>query len=205
MMGTKTYQKGILAVVSGPSGAGKGTILKLLKDSGDKVKFSISATTRNIRKGEVDQQNYFFKTQEQFKSMIEENELLEWVEYCGNFYGTPKEYVEKTIAKGYDCLLEIEVEGAENIKKIYPDSVSVFILPPTFDDLRKRIEKRGTEGIETILKRIERAKEEMIYISNYDYIVINDNPEEAVQQLRYILGAEKLRLHRNSSIIEKFR
>ncbi|HQA59379.1 MAG TPA: guanylate kinase, partial [Acetivibrio sp.] len=130
--------EGLLVVVSGPSGAGKGTVLKRLKDSDDSIRFSISATTRTIRQGEKEGLNYFFKTRDEFKSMIEAGQLLEWVEYCGNYYGTPKEYIETTVKEGYDCLLEIEVEGAANVKKAYPDCVLIFILPPSFEELKRR-------------------------------------------------------------------
>ena len=137
------FREGLLVIVSGPSGAGKGTVLKQLKDSDDRIRFSVSATTRPIRQGETEGLNYFFKTRDEFKSMIEKGQLLEWVEYCGNYYGTPKEYIESTIKEGYYCLLEIEVEGAANVMKAYSDCVSVFILPPSFEELRRRIEQRA--------------------------------------------------------------
>ena len=197
--------EGLLVVVSGPSGAGKGTLLNLLKDSGDdSIRFSVSATTRTPRKGEVDGQNYFFKTKDEFKLMIENDELFEWVEYCDNFYGTPKKYVEDTVKEGYDCLLEIEVEGAAKVMEAYPECVSVFILPPSFEELRRRIEKRGTEDIEVVNKRLDRARKEIAYVSNYDYIIVNDNLKEAVEGLRGIIKAEKLKLKRNREILVKF-
>ncbi|NLM57844.1 MAG: guanylate kinase [Clostridium sp.] len=197
--------EGLLVVVSGPSGAGKGTVLKRLKDSDDSIRFSISATTRTIRQGEKEGLNYFFKTRDEFKSMIEAGQLLEWVEYCGNYYGTPKEYIETTVKEGYDCLLEIEVEGAENVKKAYPDCVLIFILPPSFEELKRRIEKRATEEPEIVAKRLQRAREEMAYIENYDYVIVNDKIEDAVENLRSILKAEKLKLNRNRKMIEQFK
>ncbi|HOQ36179.1 MAG TPA: guanylate kinase [Acetivibrio sp.] len=197
--------EGLLVVVSGPSGAGKGTVLKRLKDSDDSIRFSISATTRTIRQGEKEGLNYFFKTRDEFKSMIEAGQLLEWVEYCGNYYGTPKEYIETTVKEGYDCLLEIEVEGAANVKKAYPDCVLIFILPPSFEELKRRIEKRATEEPEIVAKRLERAREEMAYIENYDYVIVNDKIEDAVENLRSILKAEKLKLNRNRKMIEQFK
>ncbi len=197
--------EGLLVVVSGPSGAGKGTVLKRLKDSDDSIRFSISATTRTIRQGEKEGLNYFFKTRDEFKSMIEAGQLLEWVEYCGNYYGTPKEYIETTVKEGYDCLLEIEVEGAANVKKAYPDCVLIFILPPSFEELKRRIEKRATEEPEIVAKRLQRAREEMAYIENYDYVIVNDKIEDAVENLRSILKAEKLKLNRNRKMIEQFK
>jgi len=201
----KMSHEGLLVVVSGPSGAGKGTVLKRLKDSDDSIRFSISATTRTIRQGEKEGLNYFFKTRDEFKSMIEAGQLLEWVEYCGNYYGTPKEYIETTVKEGYDCLLEIEVEGAENVKKAYPDCVLIFILPPSFEELKRRIEKRATEEPEIVAKRLQRAREEMAYIENYDYVIVNDKIEDAVENLRSILKAEKLKLNRNRKMIEQFK
>ncbi|ADU74009.1 guanylate kinase [Acetivibrio thermocellus AD2] len=199
------YREGLLVVVSGPSGAGKGTLLNLLKDSGDdNIRFSVSATTRAPRVGEVDGVNYFFKTKEEFMLMIENDELFEWVEYCDNFYGTPKKYIEDTIKGGYDCLLEIEVEGAAKVMKAYPECVSVFILPPSFEELRRRIEKRGTEDVEVVNKRLERAKKEIAYASNYDYIIVNDNLKDAVEGLRSIIKAEKLKLKRNRDVLCQF-
>ena len=197
--------EGLLVVVSGPSGAGKGTVLKRLKDSDDSIRFSISATTRTIRQGEKEGLNYFFKTRDEFKSMIEAGQLLEWVEYCGNYYGTPKEYIETTVKEGYDCLLEIEVEGAANVKKACPDCVLIFILPPSFEELKRRIEKRATEEPEIVAKRLQRAREEMAYIENYDYVIVNDKIEDAVENLRSILKAEKLKLNRNRKMIEQFK
>ncbi|HHV30073.1 guanylate kinase [Acetivibrio mesophilus] len=198
-------REGLLVVVSGPSGAGKGTVLNLLKDSGDdSIRFSVSATTRAPRKGEVDGLNYFFKTKDEFKLMIENDELFEWVEYCDNFYGTPKKYIESTIKDGYDCLLEIEVEGAANVMKAYPQCVSVFILPPSFEELRRRIEKRGTEDVDVVNKRLDRAKKEIAYASNYDYVIVNDSVEDAVESLRSIINAEKLKFKRNIGILKQF-
>lgn len=198
------YREGILVVVSGPSGAGKGTVLNLLKDSSDdSIRFSVSATTRAPRKGEVDGLNYFFKSRDEFKLMIENDELFEWVEYCDNFYGTPKKYIESTIKDGYNCLLEIEVEGAANVMKAYPECASVFILPPSFEELRRRIEKRGTEEAEVVNKRLDRARKEMTYASNYDYIIVNDNVEDAVEGLRSIIRAESLMLKRNREVLDQ--
>ncbi|HOM02454.1 MAG TPA: guanylate kinase [Acetivibrio sp.] len=199
------YREGLLVVISGPSGAGKGTLLNLLRDlGGDSIRFSVSATTRKPRKGEVDGVNYFFKTKEEFKLMIENDELFEWVEYCDNFYGTPKKYVEDSVKEGYDCFLEIEVEGAAKVMKAYPECVSVFILPPSFEELRRRIEKRGTEDVEVVNKRLDRAREEIAYASNYDYIIVNDDLKDAVENLRCIIRAEKLKSGRNREFLHQF-
>ncbi|OPZ92642.1 MAG: Guanylate kinase [Firmicutes bacterium ADurb.Bin419] len=196
------FREGLLVVVSGPSGTGKGTLLSNLKEKENNIRFSVSATTRNPRNGEVDGINYFFKTHEEFDTMIKNNELVEWVKYCDNYYGTPKKCIEDTIKSGYDCLLEIEVEGALNIKKIYPDCVSIFILPPSFKELRRRIEGRGTEQQEVIDKRMDKAIKEMHYVDKYDYVVVNDKIEEAVQSVTSIIMSEKLKFKRNANILK---
>ncbi len=195
-------RKGLLVVLSGPSGSGKGTLLKRVREEYENIRFSISATTRSPREGEVDGKNYFFVTAEQFKSMIDNDKLVEWVEYCGNYYGTPRQYVEESTSQGFDILLEIEVEGALNIIKKYPDCVSVFILPPSFEELRRRIEGRGTEKPDVIDRRLERAKNELKFVNHYDYVVINDNLEEAASEIINILSAEKLKFSRNQNILE---
>ncbi|WP_010247832.1 guanylate kinase [Acetivibrio cellulolyticus] len=196
------FREGLLVVVSGPSGTGKGTLLSNIKEREKNIRFSVSATTRSPRSGEIDGVNYFFKTHEEFDSMIKNNELVEWVKYCDNFYGTPKKCIEDTIKSGFDCLLEIEVEGALNIKKIYPDCVSIFILPPSFEELRRRIEARGTEKAEVIDKRMDKAIKEMNYVDRYDYVVVNDRIEEAVSSISSILTSEKLKFERNINILE---
>lgn len=197
------FREGLLVVVSGPSGTGKGTLLNSIRQKENNIKFSVSATTREPRDGEVEGVNYFFKTHEEFDSMIKKGELVEWVKYCDNYYGTPKRCIEDTIKSGFDCLLEIEVEGALNIKSIYPDCVSIFILPPSFDELRRRIEGRGTEKPEAIQKRMEKAVKEMKFVDKYDYVVVNDDIEEAVNSIKCILASEKLKLCRNINILER--
>lgn len=195
------FHKGLLAVFCGPSGVGKGTILKLVQEKNEKLRFSVSATTRNPREGEIDGQNYYFISVSKFKEMIKNGELVEWVEYCGNYYGTPRKYIEDSVKNGYDVILEIEVEGAANIKSQYPDSVSVFVLPPSFNDLKSRIEGRGTENSETIEKRLNRAKEEVKYINNFDYIIINDDIQSTANNLNTILSSERFRFKRNKDIL----
>ncbi|MCX7746847.1 MAG: guanylate kinase [Clostridia bacterium] len=197
------FREGLLAVVSGPSGSGKGTLLKLICNGKLNVGLSISATTRKPREGEIDGQHYFFKTVEDFKEMVNQEQLIEWVEYCNNFYGTPKKYIEDSIKKGKDMILEIDVEGALKIKEKYPQCILIFILPPSFEELRKRIIGRGTEIAEVIEKRLEKAKKEIAFISNYDYIIINDEVNRAVDELDSILKAEKVRFARNTDILSK--
>ena len=187
-------QKGVLVVVSGPSGVGKVTVLKKLISENPKMKFAISATTRKPRVGEEDGKNYFFKSEEEFRKMIDNNELIEWVNYCGNFYGKPRKYVEETLEEGYDVIVEVEVEGAQNIKKIYKDSVLIFILPPSFEELEERLRNRGTETIEVINSRMKRAKEEIAKLNVYDYWVINDKVEKAVESLVTIINAMKFKI-----------
>jgi guanylate kinase len=199
------YQEGLLVVVSGPSGSGKGTILNLLMKQNDKVRSSISATTRKPREGEADGVNYFFKSVDEFQEMIKKQELIEWVEYCNNYYGTPKAYIENTKNPGFDVILEIEVEGAVNIKKKYPDCVLVFILPPSFDELKKRIENRGTENDKVIEQRLERAKKEIEYIKYYDYVIINDVLQDAVDNLNSILKSERFKFSRNADILNRLK
>jgi len=196
------FREGLLVVISGPSGTGKGTLLSKIKQKEDSVKFSVSATTRRPRSGEVDGVNYFFKTHEEFENMIKEGELVEWVKYCDNYYGTPKKCIEDTVKSGFDCLLEIEIEGALNIKTMYPNCVSVFVLPPSFEELRRRIEGRGTEKPEVIEKRMQKALEEMKYVDKYDYVVVNNDLEEAVNSVSCILACEKLKVDRNINILE---
>lgn len=196
------FREGLLVVVSGPSGTGKGTLLSKIKERENNVRFSVSATTRAARSGELDGVNYFFKTHDEFDRMIKNNELVEWVKYCDNYYGTPKKYVEEIIKSGSDCFLEIEVEGALNIKAIYPDCITIFILPPSFEELRRRIEGRGTEKPEVIDKRMEKALKEMNFVDRYDYVVINGEIETAVNSIISILEAEKLKLKRNINILE---
>lgn len=196
------FRRGLLVVISGPSGAGKGTLLNLVRQSNENVRYSVSATTRQPREGEVDGFNYFFKSVDDFNTMIEKDELIEWVEYCGNYYGTPRQYVADSLEQGFDVILEIEVDGAVNVKNKFPDCVSIFILPPSFDELVKRIEGRGTETSESIRKRLDKAKKEMLYIDKYDYFVINDNIERAAGDIKNVLAAEKLKLYRNKDILK---
>lgn len=201
--------KGLLIVISGPSGAGKGTIIDFMKNRNSNERFSISTTTRIPRDGEIDGKNYFFKTIPEFKKMIENNELFEWVEYCGNYYGTPKSYIEESINIGIDVILEIEVEGALKTKEKFPEAVLIFILPPSYDELKRRITNRGTENPKAIEKRLFKAKNEVLFIDKYDYIITNDLVENSVNKIDNILFAEKLKISKNvdmlNNILEQYK
>ncbi len=179
-------KQGILAIISGFSGAGKGTIVdELVKKYG--YALSISATTRTPRAGEVEGKNYFFKTKEEFEQMINENKLIEYAKYVDNYYGTPKDYVMEQIDAGKDVLLEIEMQGALKVKEKFPETSLIFITPPNVSELRRRLEKRGTEEKDVIDRRIKRAKEECLYMHKYDYVVVNDDLDECVEQLNNLL------------------
>ncbi len=196
---------GLLIVLSGPAGVGKDSIVRKMMSLSDCVVLSISATSRTPRPAETEGVNYFFKTREQFEEMIKNDQLVEWVEYCGNYYGTPREFVCSEIEKGHIVILEIEVEGALNVRKLFPECVLSFILPPDFSELEKRLRGRGTETEESIINRLKRAKEEFQYIDQYDYIILNDNVEAAAQRFVNIVESEQMRTSRNSELIEKFK
>ncbi len=188
-------KKGNLIVISGPSGAGKGTICKALLEREDNLYISVSATTRSPREGEVDGVNYYFLTQEEFKKKVDNNEFLEWAEVHGNYYGTPKFNVEEMINEGKNIILEIDVQGALNVKKNCEDGVFIFILPPSMEELKRRIIARGSETPESLIKRFKTAYEEINYISKYNYAVVNDDLEEAVKKVQNILYAEECRVN----------
>lgn len=183
-------KSGLLVVVSGPAGVGKGTVVSRARKKNKNIVYSVSATSRKPRPSEKDGTNYYFVSRERFKEMIRKQELVEWVEYCGNFYGTPRAYVEEQLKKGRIVLLEIEVKGASNIKKQYPECVSIFIAPPDLDELKKRITNRGTEPPDVIEERMRRAEKEMEHISEYDYVVINDTVDNSSNRLLEILEIE---------------
>ena len=194
--------RGILAVLSGFSGAGKGTIMKrLLEKYPDKYALSISATTRAPREGEQEGVHYFFKTKEEFEQLIKDDMLFEHAKYVDNYYGTPKAYVFDQMEAGKDVLLEIEVQGALDVKKKMPETVLIFTAPPSAAELKKRLEGRGTENAETIKKRLARAAEESAVIEKYDYYLINDDLEEAVERLHRLLETEHMKtIHQTQNV-----
>ena len=181
-------KKGILAVVSGFSGAGKGTLMKeLLNQHQDQYALSISATTRKPREGEEHGREYFFLTVEEFQNMIAEDALIEHACYVGNYYGTPRSYVEEQMAAGRDVILEIEIQGALEVKKKFPDTLLLFVTPPSAEVLEERLRGRGTETEEVIRERLKRASQEAMYMDQYDYILVNDNLETCVEQMHQLI------------------
>lgn len=198
--------KGLLFVLSGFSGSGKGTIMKnLLERYPDDYALSISATTREPRPGEADGREYFFKTVEEFEALIANDLLLEHAIYVGNYYGTPKEFVFEELGRGKDVLLEIEVQGALQVKKKYPEAVLVFVTPPSAAELRRRLENRGTETSEKIQERIGRAAEEAEVADQYDYVLINDKLEDAVEDFRKIVKTEHYRAANQAELINRLK
>ncbi len=195
--------KGVLLVVSGPSGAGKGTICQILRDKLPDLGYSISVTTRQPRVGEVDGVNYFFKTVPQVQEMIARGELLEYAEVYGNYYGTPRQYVMDLLQSGRDVLLEIDIQGALQIKRRFPEGVFVFIVPPSLDELSARIYKRGTDSEDVIRRRMASAASELTYAAEYDYIVVNDIAAKAAQKVLTIMEAERYRVARTYFIVDK--
>ncbi len=196
-------KKGLLVIISGPSGAGKGTVVsELIKNKS--YALSTSITTRQAREGEIDGVHYFFRNTEEFKKMIEKNELLEYAEFCGNYYGTPMFYVEEQLEQGKNVILEIEVQGALQVKERYKEAILIFLTPPNIIELRRRLENRATETLEKINMRMKRAKEEIRLIDKYDYIVINEIVEEAVFSINNIVESEKMSAKRHMDLINIF-
>lgn len=195
--------KGLLIVLSGPSGVGKGTVCSALRKALPELVYSVSATTRPPRTGENDGANYFFRTHEQFQSMIEKDDLLEWAEYVGNYYGTPRSFVEETINKGKDIILEIEVQGALKVKSKFPEGIFIFLMPPSLEELKSRIVTRGTESDETIRSRLSIALDELKYLEYYDYAVVNDQVESASERIQAIITAEHHRKDRVVPVIKQ--
>lgn len=189
---------GLLFVVSGPSGAGKDTLVEGLRENRPALRYSVSATTRTARPEEREGEHYFFVSSPEFERLRRDSGLLEWREYNGNLYGTPRDYIERSLADGYDVIMKPEVNGALAVKEAYPDAVLIFLVPDRFSNLRERLLARRTETNEEIARRLEIAQQEMKFIRRFDYIVVNaqDRPQEAVRDLQAILQAERFRIHR---------
>lgn len=198
-------QKGILIVISGFSGAGKGTIVKKLLEEYDNYSLSVSMTTRSPREGEEEGVSYFFTDRKRFEEAIEQNGLIEYAEYCGNYYGTPRAYVEEQLKLGKDVILEIEIQGALKIKKQFPESLLLFVTPPSAAELERRLVGRGTETREVIRRRLARAGEEAEGIEAYDYIVVNDKLEECVEELHGLVNAARRAPIRSAELIKEIR
>ena len=196
-------EKGMLITVSGPSGSGKGTVLGELIKKRDDVKISVSMTTRQKRNGEIDAVNYYFVANDYFEKKISEGSMLEYAQYAGNYYGTPKEPVDEMLKAGKAVILEIDVQGADKIKEIYPDVIRIFIMPPSASVLERRLRGRNTEDEETINHRLVIAKGEMKMASEYDFIVINDELDSAVKDVETIIDAERLKASRNKIFLSE--
>ena len=203
-MGMK--EKGILIVVSGFSGSGKGTLMKeLLTRYPDTYALSISATTRSPREGEVDGREYFFVSKDEFEKMIAKGELIEYARYVENYYGTPRDYVEKKLEEGRDVILEIEIQGALNVKKMFPDTLLLFVTPPSAEELKRRLVGRGTETMDVIESRMNRACEEAEGMENYDYLIINDSLDKCVEEMHDIIRGEHRRSSRNRELMREIK
>lgn len=190
-------ERGLLIVLSGPSGVGKGTVRKAIFERDDnEFEYSVSMTTRPMRKGEVDGVDYYFRTKEEFEAMIEASEMLEYAEYVGNYYGTPLTYVNKTLDEGKDVFLEIEVQGAQQVKEKVPDGVFIFLTPPDLAELKARIVGRGTDSPEVIEERMRVARQEIEMMALYDYAVVNDQVQNAVDRIKDIIVSEHYRVDR---------
>jgi len=196
--------KGVLIVISGPSGAGKGTICKKLIEKNKNIYLSVSATTRSPREGEIDGVNYYFITKEEFERRVKENGFIEYAEVHGNFYGTPRVNVDKMLEEGKDVILEIDIQGALQVKENFKEGIFIFILPPSMEELKRRIIKRGSETEESLMTRFKNAYKEINYVSKYNYAVVNDTLELAVAKVEAIIAAEKCRVDRikDNTILE---
>lgn len=198
-------QKGLLIVISGFSGAGKGTLVKALLRKYDSYALSVSMTTRAPREGERDGVEYFFTTKEKFEESIRQGGLIEYAPYCGNYYGTPRAYVEEQMGAGKNVILEIEIQGALKIKKKFPESLLIFVTPPSAGELKRRLEGRGSESPEAIAKRLARATEESEGIEAYDYVVVNDELDECVEEIHMLVDAARKAPVRRQKFIREIR
>ena len=199
----KEQRNGLLLVISGPSGVGKGTLVNALMERNQKIKMSVSATTRAPRPGEIEGVHYFFKTEEEFKAMVDRGEFLEYIHVFGSkYYGTPRSFVEQQLENGYDVILEIDVQGAMKVKQAFPDAVLIFITAPSMSEIKSRLIGRGTETMEQVEKRFATAFEEIKMIPQYDYVIINDVVDVAVHHMEAILEAERCRTSRSNYLSE---
>lgn len=196
-------RKGLLILISGPSGTGKGTVCDLLRQKHPEISYSISATTRQPRPGERDGVNYYFYTKEKFREMIDQGQLLEWAEVYGNFYGTPKQKVLDRLDAGEDILLEIDTQGALNVMKVMPEGLFIFLLPPSLEELAARLKGRGTETEESLHRRLGAAVDEIKLATKYRYVVVNDKVEDAEETIANIIEAEHHRSDLNESLLAK--
>ncbi len=198
--------KGTLVVISGPSGSGKGTVVKRLREIMPEISLSVSATTRAPREGEIDGREYYFITRDDFEDMVAQGEILEFTSYCGNYYGTPKKEAERITGEGKDLILEIEVDGASQIKRLVPDSVTIMLIPPTVSILEDRLRGRGTETEQVISNRLSRARDEIKLATSYDYVVVNEDGaiDECAETIREIIRAERNKSARMTYITDKF-
>ena len=197
------YRKGLLLVISGPAGVGKGSIVRVLLERNRKMRLSVSATTRAPRPGEIDGVHYFFMDEQRFQKMIDNGEFIEYMKvFNTNFYGTPRDFVLKEIEDGHDVILEIDVQGAMNVRRSFPDAVLVFICPPSMNELKARLVGRGTETPEAIETRFATATDEIAMMNRYDYVVLNDVIDAAATRIENIVSAEKCRASRNSEFID---
>ena len=192
----KSKKSGQLIVISAPSGSGKGSIINGLLEKNKNIWLSVSTTSRKIRTNDIPGETYNFVTKEEFEKLIKEDYFLEYTNYAGNYYGTPKENIKEKLAQGIDVILEIEIEGASNIKKLVPEAIFIFILPPSLKTLVKRLQKRGTDSKEKILERFHQAYKEINEVTKYNYVVVNDKLEEAIEKVDSIIKAEKCRVDR---------
>lgn len=204
-MGHSMERRGILAVISGFSGAGKGTLVKKLMDTYDNYALSISMTTRKPRVGEEDGVHYFFITREQFEQNISDGKMLEYAEYVGNYYGTPREYVEKQLKEGRDVILEIEYMGAFQVRKMMPEALLLFVTPPNADELYRRLKGRGTETDDAIAGRMQRATKEAEIVASYDFLLVNDDLDICARETHEIIQNAKYSVDRNAAFIEEIR
>ncbi|MBG9988069.1 guanylate kinase [Aerococcaceae bacterium DSM 111176] len=192
-----TNQRGLLIVLSGPSGVGKGTVRAAIFNEKDvDYVYSVSATTRNMREGEVDGKDYYFVSHEEFEQLIEDDQLLEYAEYVGNYYGTPLNKINETLEAGYDVFLEIEVQGALKVRERMPEGIFIFLAPPNLSELEDRIVNRGTDSHGVIMERMQKAVEEIEMMQHYDYVVVNDEVPNAVKKVNAIIESEHLKVDR---------